>query len=241
MAPAAEYAYLLQAQIATADGNLPALRAAFDSFTTTTATVGQAFAYRQARALVALAEGNPTQAQTELGQVLKEAEAAGARGQYVGLHAAMAYVAAATRDSAAVESHLVAMRAAQPTEGARVDAEVIAYSVAGIGSKARAALNDYIRVSGPKPELGAFDNQIRTINVHRMTGMVLVAEKKPQEAITELKLGGNNPYATLALIEAYKLAKNNKEADAARAAFFQKKQFSFNSGATAIIRYRAKK
>jgi hypothetical protein len=241
MTPVAEYAYLLQAQIATADGNLPALRAALDSFTTTTASVGGAFTYRRSRALVALSEGNPQQALTELAQQLKDAEAISAKGQFPEIHAAMAFIAAATRDSAAVEQHLTAMRAALPTEGARVDAEAIAYSIVGSAANARRALNDYIKVSGPQANLGAFDNQIRAINVHRMTGLVLVAEKKPQEAIAELRQGGNNPYATLGLIEAYKLMKNNKQADAERAAFFAKREFSFNSGATAIIRYRAKK
>ena len=239
MSPVSEYAYILQGQIATAEGNIPAYRAAIDSFVATTASVGGAFGYRRTRGFVALSEGNAQQAMAEFTQILKDAEAINARGEIGNTHAAMAYVSALTHDTAGVEAHLGAMRATQPPEAGRFDTEVIVYSVVGMPEKARAVLKDYIRVNGPRPDLDPFTNKLRTIGVHRMTGLVLMAEKKPQEALAEFKQAGNNPFTTLGTIEAYKLMKNNKQADAERAAFFQRKEFSVNSTATAIIRYKA--
>jgi tetratricopeptide (TPR) repeat protein len=238
MTPVAEYAYELQAQIAAVEGNFPALRAALDTAAATPA-IGAGFAYRRARALVALSEGNAQQALTELASVERDAEAIGAKPQAALTHLFMAAVAGATRDTAGVEQHLSAARTLDSAQVGIPDYAVSTYAMSGQAAKARRALEEYIRVSGPRPNLPAATNAARTTNVHRATGLVLVAEKKPQEAIAELRQAGNNPYATLGIIEAYKLQKNTKQADAERAAFFQRKEFSFNSTATPIIRYRA--
>jgi tetratricopeptide (TPR) repeat protein len=239
--PASFFAYELQAQLAAFDGRFTDMRTALDSSVDAVAQVGRKFGNRRARAFVALSEGNPQQAMSELAQQAKDAEAIDARGQVAQSHFWMAFVAAATRDSAGVEQHLAAGRAFDSTATTVADAQIVAYSLAGIASGARRALGDYIRVSGPQPNLSADVNATRATNLHRMTGLVLVAEKKPQEAITELRQGGTNPYATLGIIEAYRQMKNTKQADAERTAFFERKEFSYVSSATPIIRYRALK
>jgi tetratricopeptide (TPR) repeat protein len=241
MTPVSEYAYELQAQIAAVENNFPVLRAALDTAAAATPGIGAGFTYRRARALVALSESNPQGALTELSAIERDAEAIGAKPQAALTHLFMAAVAGATRDTAGVEQHLTAARMLDSAQAVIADYAVTTYSISGQAAKARRALEDYIRVGGPRPNLSPAVNATRTTNVHRMTGLVLIAEKKPQEAIAELRQGGNNPYATLGIIEAYKLQKNTKQADAERTDFFQRKNFSFNSTATPIIRYRAKK
>jgi hypothetical protein len=229
--------------IANVEGRTADVRTALDSAIANTPNIGAQFAYRRAQAISFLSEGNVQQTMASLAQQLKDAEAINARGQVTTGHQTMALVAAGTRDSAGAERHLAAVTPAEGGAGAAaaVDAQVIVYSLIGNAPAARAALGDYTRMNGPQPNLPSFTNTARTQNVHRMTGLVLLAEKKPTEAIAELRQGGNNPYSTLGIIEAYKQLKDNKKGDAERAAFFQRKDFSVASTATAIIRYRAKK
>jgi hypothetical protein len=233
--------YEFLAQTYAVEGKTAELRAALDSASALASNIGTQFFYRRPRALTHLSEGNPQQALAELGQQLKDAEAINARGQIGTIHLWMALVSAGIRDSAGAEQHLAAGRSAEAGAGILADNEVIVYSLIGNPTQARRALGDYIRLGGPQSNLSAQVNAVRTENVHRMTGLVLVAEKKPAEAIAELRQAGVNPYATLGILEALKLQKKNKEADAERAAFFERRNFSFNSSATPIIRYRALK
>lgn len=241
MQPRSAPTYEGLAQTYAVDGRYAEMRAALDTAAALSANVGNQFFYRRPRALTHLSEGGAQTALAELAQQVKDAEAINARGQLAQTHLWMALVSAGARDSAGAEQHLAAARTFEPGAGLLADNEVIVYTLIGNATQARRALNDYVRLSGPQPNLPSFVNSTRTQNVHRQTGLVLVAEKKPAEAIVELRQGGTNPYATLGVIEALTLQKKTREADAERAAFFQRKQFSFNSSATPIIRYRAMK
>lgn len=241
IAPKDAYAYELLAQIHALEGRIPEMRLTLDSALAWTPNVGATFNYKRARALTFLHEGNAQQAQAELAAVAREAEEMQARGQAGLTHMFMASVSAAMRDTAGVEQHLAAARTFDPAPGTLADYEVTTYSLSGQAVKARRALETYIRVSGPQPSLSEQINATRTANVHRATGLVLLAERKPQEAIAELRQGGSNPYATLGIIEALKMQRKNKEADAERSAFFARKEFSFVSTAVPIIKYRARR
>jgi hypothetical protein len=70
-------------------------------------------------------------------------------------------------------------------------------------------------------------------------GLTLVAEGKGEEALTELRQGGANPYSQLGMIEAYLLMGRTSEADAERAALFARKDVTYASTAMPIARYRA--
>lgn len=241
MMPVASYAYYLVAQIAAVEGNMPVMRAALDSAAWANPNVNGAFNARRARALVALSEGNPQQAMAELTQQLKDAEAISARAEILNSHVWMAYVSGAIRDSAGVEQHLAALKTMDHAPAILATNEVISYTLAGNGIAARRALNDWGRLNGPRPDLNAAVNATRTQDLHRYTGMTLVAERKPVEAMVELRQGGENAFRYLFTIEAYKQQKKNKEADAERAAFFERKQLGWATTAVPIIRYRAKK
>jgi len=70
---------------------------------------------------------------------------------------------------------------------------------------------------------------------------ILLGEGKPREAIAEFKQSGTDPYADLGMIEAYRMLKDHRQAEAARTAFFANRNYSYASTATPIIRYRARK
>lgn len=109
------------------------------------------------------------------------------------------------------------------------------YALTKQGAAARKALDSYVELAAAQPP------EIRSENVHRMTGLTLLAEGKAAEAIGELKQGGLNPYAQLGLIEAYKQLGRNKDADAERAAMLARKDFGIASTAMPIVKYRSLK
>ena len=72
-----------------------------------------------------------------------------------------------------------------------------------------------------------------------MTGLTLLSERKPAEAIAELQQGGPNPYSQLGIIEAYLLMGNTKAADSVRAAALARKDASWLTVAIPIMKWRA--
>lgn len=239
--PVTWWAWDALADIHNRDGKLAEMRAALDSGIKYAPNVGNKAAGRRMRALAYFSEGDAKRAMDEHAALVKDMEAIDARGQLATTHLNMALIAAGMRDSAGAEAHYNAAKPYGPTAGNLADNGVIVFSLIGNAPAARAALSDYIRLSTANPPANADAARVRDENIRRQTGLVLLAEKKYAEAIAELKQAGPNPYVTLGLIESYRGMKNNKEADAVRAAFFARREFTSNSTATAIIRYRAKK
>lgn len=230
-----DWVYNLKAEIASRNGQQVQVRAFLDSGVAVSTAVSNQFAYRIERAYSWLADGNAKQAMTDLSALLTEATELKATGQVNNIHAAMALLSAATRDAAAVAAHVGEAKKGGAGAGAIADNEVIAYSLAGNASEARRALGDYIQLQQSNT-----NTVVRDENIHRMTGMVLMAENKCAEAIPELRQGGGNPYATVGIVECLKMQGKKKDADAERSAFLAKKNFSIASSAVPIMRYRAK-
>jgi tetratricopeptide (TPR) repeat protein len=239
--PKNEYAYEILAQLAANDGNFAAERAALDSATAWDSNVGSNFLYARSRAMIALSEGNPAQAQTELAASAKKAEDMHALPNAVFAHLFAATVSAASRDSAGITMHLAAAKADSVAQGAYNDYSMSAYCIAGNGVKGRALLADWIQTNGPRATLTAAQNITPTANMHRHTACVLLNEGKAKEALAEIDQADENPYSYYVRIETLKALKNTKAADSVRTAFFAKRSFSYQSSAMPVIRYRALK
>lgn len=238
--PRSAYAYQLLADIYARDGNIPQMRAAFDSAIALGVAVGQRFADRRARAATYLAMGNAQQALADLGEQLRDAEAAKERPQLGPTHLWAAIMSAGSGDSAGAEKHIAAARTFEPGPVILADNEVIVYSLIGNAREARRALNDYLRAVNAQQDLSPQALVNRTQNIHRLTGLTLLAERKPKEAIVELRQGGPNPWVTVGIIEAHKALKQNRQADAARRDLFARREFTAASSAVPIIRYRSR-
>lgn len=241
LTPVAWIAWDALADIYNRDGKIIEMRAVLDSGIKYAPNIGSKAAGRRLKALAYFSEGDAKRAMDDHAALVKDMEAIDARGQLATTHLNMAILAAGMRDSAGAEAHYNAAKPYNPAAGLYADNGVIVYSLIGNGPAARTALNDYIRITTATPPANAAAAQTRDENIHRQTGLTLFAEKKYAEAVAELKQGGANPYAKLGLIESYKGMKNNKEADATRAALFASREFTSNSTATPVIRYRARK
>jgi tetratricopeptide (TPR) repeat protein len=241
MVPKDPYAYQLLAQLAANDGKFAAMRSALDSAMVWTTDVGTNFIYARSRALIALSEGNPAQAQSELAATAKQAEALHALPNAALTHLFAATVSAATRDTPGIERHLAAARADSVSDAAYNDYALTAYCIAGNGAKGRALLDAWKTSNGPQPNLTPAQNATRTANMHRHAACILNSEGKPKEALAEAAKSDENPYTYLVLMETHKSMKNMKAADSVRTAFFARKSFSYASSATPVIRYRALK
>jgi hypothetical protein len=145
----------------------------------------------------------------------------------------MAVVAAGIHDVAGIDAHFAEAKRLNLGENTLADTRVVANALAGRGDSARAALTDYVRLN-PGPA-GAPPSE----NIHRMTGLTLLAEGKPQEAIAELQQGGANPYAQLGIIEALIKLGRTTEAEAQRTAMLGRKDTAWGSTSIPIARYRA--
>ena len=240
MVPKAWQAWEVLGDIYARDGKFADVRATSDSVIANAPNLGNKAGHRRIKALMYMSEGDARRAMDEHAALLKELEVINATGQIATTRMNMALIAAAMRDSAAAEAHYAAGKVGAAA-GLAADNGVIVYSLIGNAPAARAALADYIRINTANPNIAPAAAKIRDENIHRQTGLVLVAEKKYAEAIAELKQGGPNPYVTVGLIEAYKGMKNNKEADATRKAFYARREFTSASTAAPIIRYREKK
>jgi tetratricopeptide (TPR) repeat protein len=233
--------YELKADILTRDGKWAEMQAALDTLVLLAPGIAQKATARRQRAGVLLGSGDAQRASAELTQLITELEAVNATGQVRTTHLWAAVMAAGARDSAGAMRHLAAARALDPAPGVLADNEVIVFTMLGNASEARRARNDYVRINMETQNLTPAQELARTQNVHRVTGMALLAEKKAQEAIAELQQGGPNPYSTLGTIEAYRMLRNNRQANAVRAAFFARREWTSNSSAVPIIRYRTRK
>lgn len=241
MSPKAWQAYEILADIYARDGKLTEARVAVDSAIAHAPSLVNKSNGRRTLAVLTFSAGNAKGAMDEMAALVKELEPINATVQLNTTHLWMALLSAGMRDSAGAEAHLAAARNLSAAAGILADNSVIAYSLIGNGPAARAALAEYIRLSMQNPNIPPEAARVRDQNIHRQTGLVLFAEKKYVEALAELKQGGANPYVSLGLIETHKAMKNNKEADAVRKAFYARREFTVNSTATAIIRYREKK
>lgn len=233
MSPTNEWAYALKAEIAIREGMYARARATFDSALALSPNSARRTGYRISRAVTFLHEGKLSQAVDSLAAFAREAEAGGMTDVAATAHLNMALLAAAVHDAGGVDAHLAAAQRLGSSAGLLVDNRVISFALLGDGVRARRALEEYVRFTHSVPA------DVRDPNVHRMTGLTLLAEKKPAEAIAELKQGGSNPYAQLGLIEAYKMMGDRKSADAERAALFARKNIPYGSTAIPIAKYRA--
>ena len=229
-----EYAYMLRGEIAARRGDPAAMRRSLDSAASLAASVGQGSTYRRARTLASLHEGKLRQTISELETLATADAAAGRRGATATDHLWLALMNGVARDSVAIERHLAEARRSGATGATLLDNQVITYYLAGNASAARKSLDEYRDVTASDTSVS------RQEAVNRLTGLVLIAEKKPREAIDALKKGGANPYSQLGLVEAYYAAGDRKAAKAERTAFLARRNFSFNSTAVPIGRYRVK-
>jgi tetratricopeptide (TPR) repeat protein len=231
--PSEEYAHTFKAEIAVREDRPAQARASLDSAMTGTPHIGRRVTYRQNRAVLFLYDGKVREMMDDLAATAREAESSGQGPAAATVHFTMALLSAGVRDASGFEAHKAEAKRLNLAEGTIADAEVNAYAMLMNGPAARRALGDYVRLAaGQAPA-------VREENIHRMTGLTLVAEGKAAEAIPELKLGGLNPYAQLGLIEAYLALKQPQQADSVRKAMIEHKGVSYVSTARPIAKYRA--
>lgn len=234
MPASGEYAYVVRAELAARRGQTPLMRASLDSATALAANAGFHSQYRRARALANLHEGNLRETIRELATLASEDEAAGRRMAAATHHLWLALMNGVARDNAAIERHLGEAQRLGATGATLHDNQVITYFLAGNAPAARKALDEYLAATREDTSTS------RKESISRLTGLVLIAEKRPREAIEVLKKGGLNPYAQLGLVEAYHAAGDRKAAKAERDAFLARRSFSYNSTAMPIGKYRMK-
>jgi len=241
LAPTSWHAYQLLAEIAAFEGRIAEMRPLLDSAIALTPNVTNIYNYRRARAMTLLADGNPRQAMTDLEAAARDAEAIGARGQANLTHLFIVSAAAATGDTAAIEQHLTKARSLGAAVGTAADYSLSAYGLTGQPQRARVAYDTLARLNAPQPNLSPATNAARERYLHRQRGWLLLAERKPVEAIAEFRQADVNPYVSVGIVEALQMQKKTKEADAERAAFFERREYSFVSTGVPIMRFRARK
>jgi tetratricopeptide (TPR) repeat protein len=231
----ANYAFEVRAEILLHKNRIAEARAALDSAILLTDNMGGHNAYEVTRALTFMHEGNLASATAALEGAAREANETGQRGVEPGVHVTTAMVLAAANDLRGVDEQLAIARRLGSAPATLNDAMVISYGLTKQGAAARKALEAYIVTAQAQAPA------VRDPNVHRMTGMALLAEGKPAEAIEEFKQGGTNPYAQVGIIEAYLQMGKKKEAAAERVALFARTDFVAGSTALAGARYRSLK
>lgn len=229
------FQYEVRAEILVHKNRIVEARAALDSAILLTDNMGGHVTYKVTRALSFLHEGNLGTATAALDDAIREARETEQRGAEAQAHITTAIVLAAANDVPGVNEHLAIARRLGAAASTLNDAMVISYGLTKQGEAARKALEAYIVTAQAQPPA------VRELNVHRMTGMALLAEGKPTEAIAEFKQGGTNPYAQVGIIEAYLQMGKKKEAAAERAALFARTDYTVGSTAAAGARYRSLK
>jgi len=235
MAAPTEAAFLTRAEVLEHQGKLAETRAALDSALLLTENLGSRITYMSDRALTYLHEGNMAATVAALDDAAREARSHGQAPAESGVHATLSIVYAGAGNAKAATEQVAIARRLGATPAALADNSVIVYSLLKDGPAARRALANYVEIAANQPP------EVRGPNVHRMTGLTLVAEGKAAEAIDELKQGSGNPYSQLGLIEAYLQLGKKKEADAERASMIARKDFGIASTATPVAKYRAMK
>ena len=227
-----EGTFQLRAELLERQGHYAAARAALDSAILLTDNIDNRASYMNYRAVSFLYERNLGATMSALDDAARDARANGNPAGEAALHTTMSIVYAGVGNVEAAEQHRAIARRLGATPGQLADAGVIIYGLTKQGAAARNALESYVQaVAGQAPDL-------RAENVHRMTGLTLLAEGKADEAIGELKQGGRNPFAQLGLIDAYTQLGRKKDADAERDAMLSRKDFGIGSTAVPIARYR---
>ena len=232
MASPFEGAFQFRAELFEQQGKYAEARATLDSAILVTANLSNRVTYMAYRAVTFLYEGNLAATMSAYEDAAREARANDDLASEAAVHGLMAIVYAGVGNAKAAEEHRAISRRLGASPGALADNGVIMYALTKQGPAARKALESYIELSAVQPP------DVRTENVHRMTGLTLLAEGKAEEAIPELKQGGFNPFAQLGLIDAYTALGRKKEADAERAAMLARKTFGVGSTAMPIARYR---
>ncbi len=230
-----EGAFQTRAELLERQGKYAEARAALDSAILLTDNLPNRVTFMNYRAVSFLYEGNLAAAIAGLEDAAREAHDNNQRPAEAAVHNTMAIVYAGAGNAKAAEEHRAISRRLGATPGTLADGGVIMYALTGQGAAARKGLASYVELAAGQPP------EVRSENVHRMTGLTLLAEGKAADAIPELKQGGLNPYAQLGLIDAYRQLGRKKEADAEVAAMLARKDFSIASTAMPIAKYRSMK
>jgi len=239
MDPRAEYAYVVEAEIFVRDGKPKGVdrsRAAYDSAIAVSPNFGRKLTQRLYRAFLLFYDGRKAEGQAEITAVAKDREAAGNVAAAAVEYAQAADFAAATGDSASVERLLGEARRAGPNANITLQA-AHAYALSKQPAQARRELAEYVRRAADTTTLAFRSDR------HRLTGMALVAEGKPAEALVELKQSDieGNPFASLAMMDAYTMLNNKAAASAILATLMADKDGPNSAVSIAIANYRALK
>jgi hypothetical protein len=237
--PRAEYAYVLEAEIYMHDGKpqrVERARAALDSAIASSPSPGRRQTERFNRALLLFYDGRAAEGMAEVIAVTKDDEAAGVLGTAATRYSEVAELSAGIGDSASVDKWLGEARRVSPNTNVFVQT-IQALTLGKQPAAARRAYEEGARLLG--------DSMTGTgqANAHRLRGMILVADGKPTEAIAEFKQSDplQNPFLSLSLIDAYTALKDQKSADATRAALLTRKDVLNSAVSIALANYRAVK
>ncbi|HUF75917.1 MAG TPA: hypothetical protein VMM35_06545 [Longimicrobiales bacterium] len=111
----------------------------------------------------------------------------------------------------------------------------MSYAIAGEAELARQALEDYIDATAEDRTPG------QATYIDLITGLVLVAENRPAEALPHLEKGQPNPYADVGLMLAYEQLGRAREAEMKREALLTRTNFGLYSTALPIAKYKARR
>ncbi len=234
MTPTNEFAFTFRAEILEHQGKPAEARAAIDSSIILTDNLGSLGTYRTQRALTFLHEGNVAATIAAMEENARLLEAKDQLASAASARLFLAIVHAGTNNAKAANEQIAMARRLGAAPGTLADNGIIVYSLTRQAVAARKTLDEYVRLAQQVPP-----SELREQNIHRMTGMTLIAEGRPAEAIPELKQGGPNPYSQLGLIEAYVQLGDKKQAAAERASLFARKDFGIISTAMPLAKLRS--
>jgi hypothetical protein len=234
-----EYAYRIESEIYIHDGkprSVDRARAALDSAIAVTPNFGRRLEDRRHRAFLLFYDGRKVEGQAELAAVAKDYETV-APGTAAVIYAQMAALAAGTGDSARVEGYMAEARRVLPQNGNIAIQAAQAYAIGRQPAAARRELNEFVRRAADTTT-SAFNSDRR-----RLTGMVLVAEGKPAEGLAELKKSdlAANPFAEVAMVDAYLMLGQKAEAAAVQQSLVSRKHVGNQAISIAIANYRWRK
>jgi hypothetical protein len=234
-----EYPYRIEAEIYIHDGkprSVDRARAAYDSAIAATPNIVRRLEDRRHRAFMLFYDGRKAEGQAELAGVAKDYETV-APGTAAVIYSQMAGLAAGTGDSAKVEGYLVEARRVLPQNGNITVQSAQAYALGKQPVAARRELNEFLR-RATDTTTTAFNSDRRRLN-----GMILVAEGKAAEGLAELKKSdlAANPFAEVAMADAYTMLGQKAEAAAVQQSLVSRKQVGNTAISIAIANYRWRK
>jgi tetratricopeptide (TPR) repeat protein len=236
MDPGQEYAYVVLSEIYADDGKprrVDRARAALDSAIAVNASYGRRNNQRINRGLLLFYDGRSAEGFAELEAIAKEIEGNG--GNPAVLYAQMAGLAAGIGDSAGCTRWMAEAKRVQGPANISIQSAQ-AYALNHQGPEARRAIEDYLRTADTTTLAFRYD-------LSRMTGMALLAEGKPAEALAELKKSDTqaNTFAQLAMVDAYAALKDQKSADETLAALVARRDVGNAAVSKALANYRMAK